>query len=131
MAELFRSDFLTVSQEGDLVTLSWARDEPGDEHAQATARQVVAALDAHLKAHPGLRVRVLADRTRVKGNYPRAITVYTGWMLQHRNAFRAAAFATGNFLLRAGLKVATMVPGTVVKGFDDVEEARRFLQRLE
>jgi hypothetical protein len=124
---LYRSEYLSVDVEGDLVTLAWSHEEPDDAHATETARQVTAVLEQYLGAHPGQPLRVLADLTVVKGSFPRASAAYTGWLLKHRAVVRAGAFATRNLLLRMALKAATLVPGLTMRGFSDAQAARAFL----
>jgi hypothetical protein len=87
-----------------------------------------AALDKALVEHPGKKVLVLVDLMVVKKTFPRATAAYTQWLLGHRSDIKAGAFATGSFLLRTGVSAAMIVPGLTMKGFSDLEDAKKFLR---
>ena len=112
---------------GGRVSLSWHREEPNDEHATRTAKTVSAVIDKWLDEHATDKVAVLVDLMVVRKNFPRAIASYTGWLLSHRSRIRVGAFATKSFLLRAGLTAAILVPGLTMKGFGDLDDAKKFL----
>src|SRR4051794_18035770 len=130
MPELYRNDYMTVTADEpqDWVILSWSREEPSDEHSVGTAKAVTAALDKALVEHPGRKMFVLVDLMVVKKTFPRATAAYTQWLLGHRADIKAGAFATGSFLLRTGVSAAMIVPGLTMKGFSDLEDAKKFLR---
>jgi hypothetical protein len=130
MTELFRTDYLTVTLDGSLLTLGWSREEPSDEHSVATAKQTQAVLDKHLADNPGVRLRVLVDLMVVKKTFPRATAVYTAWLLSHRASVIGGAFATKSMIMRAFLAGAVLVPGITMKGFSDLGDAKKFLDGL-
>jgi hypothetical protein len=131
MQELYRSDYVTVTQDGGLVAMVWGREEPNDDHAVETARAIARVLDDHVAKVPaGTKYSVLVDLVVVKKNFPRATVVYTQWLLGHRNVLKGGAFATKSLLLRAGISAAVLVPGFTMKGFSDGDEARRFAKSL-
>ena len=131
MTELYRNDYMTVALDGVRLTLGWTREEPGDDHAVGTADAVKKALDAFLAQHAGEKYAVLVDLTPVKRTFPRAIAAYTTWLLGHRSNIRGGAFVTKSLMLRAGISAAVLVPGLTMKGFSDVDDARKFLAKFE
>ena len=128
MPELYRNDYMTVTETDGQVTLSWTREEPSDEHSVGTAKAVTAALDKALSENPGIKVLVLVDLMVVKKTFPRAIAAYTQWLLGHRAQIKAGAFATGSFILRTAVSGAVIIPGLTMKGFSSLEDARAFLR---
>ena len=132
MTELHRDDYMTVTYDDDnggRVSLSWHREEPDDAHATQTAKTVSKVIDDWMDAHPNDKVAVLVDLMVVKKNFPRAIASYTSWLLSHRSRIRVGAVATKSFLLRAGLTAAVLVPGLTMKGFGDLDGAKKFLSK--
>jgi len=127
MPELYRNDYMTVTETDGQVTLSWTVEEPNDEHSVGTARAVTKALDKALADNPGIKVLVLVDLMVVKKTFPRATAAYTQWMLGHRAQIKAGAFATGSFILRAAVSSAMLIPGLTMKGFSSLEDAKKFL----
>jgi hypothetical protein len=73
-------------------------------------------------------VLVLVDLMVVKKTFPRATAAYTQWLLGHRARIKAGAFATGSFMLRTAVSAAMLVPGLTMKGFSDLEDAKKFLR---
>jgi hypothetical protein len=131
MQELYRNDYVTVTEDAGLVAMVWGREEPNDEHAVGTARAITRALDEHLAKVPSTnRYSVLVDLVVVKKNFPRTTVAFTQWLLGHRSVLKGGAFATKSFLLRAGISAAVLVPGFTMKGFTDADEARRFAKSL-
>ncbi|MFN7133508.1 MAG: hypothetical protein ACK4N5_15635 [Myxococcales bacterium] len=128
MTELYRNDYMAATLDADLLTLAWRCEEPDDEHAVETVKQLTRALDAHLAASPGIKVNVLVDLVPVKRNYPKAVSTFSAWMLGKRHHVRAGAFATKSLMLRAALSAAALMPGLTAKGFSDAESALRFLR---
>ncbi|MGZ3417833.1 MAG: STAS/SEC14 domain-containing protein [Polyangiales bacterium] len=130
MPELYRNDYMTVTADEpkDWVILSWSREEPSDEHSVGTAKAVQVALDKALVDHPNTNVLVLVDLMVVKKTFPRATASYTQWLLSHRSRIKAGAFATGSFLLRTAVSAAMIVPGLTMKGFSDLDDAKKFLR---
>ncbi len=126
--ELYRNDYMTVIHEAGHLILAWTREEPNDEHATATAKEVTKALDAESAAHPGEKFYVLVDLTVVKKTFPRATATYTQWLIGHRDRIKAGAFATKSFMLRTAVSAAMLVPGLTMKGFADVHDAKAFLK---
>jgi len=131
VTELYRNDYMTVTLDGVRLTLGWTREEPGDDHAVKTADAVKKALDDFIAQHPGEKCTVMVDLTPVKRTFPRAIASYTTWLLGHRASIRGGAFVTKSLMLRAGISAAVLVPGLTMKGFSDVEDARKFLDKFE
>ena len=127
MEELHRDEYVSVIFDAGRVTMSWAREEPDDDHAVKTSKTVQAAMDKFLDAHPGEKFAVLVDLIAVKKSFPRAIASFTSWLLSHRDRIKVGAFATKSFLLRAGLTTAILVPGVTMKGFGDLDDAKKFL----
>ena len=128
MPELYRNDYMTVTETDGQVTLSWTREEPSDEHSVGTAKQVTAALDKALAENPGIKVLVLVDLRVVKKTFPRATATYTQWLLGHRAQVKAGAFATGSFILRTAVSASMIIPGITMKGFKNLDDARAFLK---
>jgi hypothetical protein len=129
MPELYRNDYMTVTETDGQVTLSWNREEPNDEHSVGTAKEVTKALDAALAAlKPDAKVLVLVDLMVVKKTFPRATAAYTQWLVGHRGRIKAGAFATGSFILRTAVSGAMLIPGLTMKGFSNLEDARAFLK---
>ena len=131
VTELYRNDYMTVTDERGRLTLAWQREEPDDSHAVATAQAVRQALDAHLDAHEGERWSVLVDLVVVRKSFPRSTASYTAWLLGHRARVKGGAFVTKNILLRAGISAAVIVPGLTMKGFSDLGDAHVFLRKIE
>ena len=131
MTELYRNDYMTVTLDGVRLTLGWTREEPGDDHAVKTADAVKKSLDAFLGEHAGEKYSVMVDLTPVKRTFPRAIASYTGWLLGHRSSIRGGAFVTKSLMLRAGISAAVLVPGLTMKGFSDLDDAKKFLTKFE
>ncbi len=138
--ELFRNDYMTASLDDARLALSWQREEPSDDHSVETARKVTAALDALVleakesDAKSGnaktTKVAVLVDLMVVKRTFPRAIALYTAWLLKNRGHIRGGAFATKSLLLRAAISTAILVPGLTMKGFSDLDDAHAFLAKF-
>lgn len=128
MPELYRNDYMTVTADEGWVILSWSREEPSDEHSVETAKAVQKALEAEMGAHKGEKFLVLVDLTVVKKTFPRATAAYTQWLLGHRDQIKAGAFATKSFMLRTAVSAAMLVPGLTMKGFADLDEAKKFLR---
>jgi hypothetical protein len=128
MPELYRNDYMTVTENDGQVTLSWSREEPNDEHSVGTAKEVTKALDGALAANPDAKVLVLVDLMVVKKTFPRATAAYTQWLIGHRARIKAGAFATGSFILRTAVGAAMIIPGLTMKGFSNLEDARAFLR---
>jgi hypothetical protein len=130
MQELYRNDYMTVVEDNGWITLGWTREEPNDEHSVGTSKEVTKALDALLPQASG-KYLILVDLMCVKKTFPRATAAYTQWLLSHRDRIKAGAFATGSFLLRAGVSAAMLIPGLTMKGFSKLEDAKAFLKSKE
>jgi len=128
MPELYRNDYMTVTETDGQVILSWSREEPNDEHSVGTAKEVSKALDKALADHPGQKFLVLVDLMVVKKTFPRATAAYTQWLLGHRAQIKAGAFATGSFILRTAVSAAMIIPGLTMKGFSSLDDAKAFLR---
>ena len=127
--ELLRTDYLTLTEDGERITLAWHREEPNDDHSVATAEVVKRHLDAFVAAHPGEKRKMLVDLLCVKKTFPRGTAAYTGWLIAHRAQIRGGAFVSKSLLLRAGVSAALLVPGLTMKGFSDLGEANAFLAK--
>jgi hypothetical protein len=130
MTELLRTDYMTATLDGALLTLAWQREEPNDDSSVATAKLVAEALDKLLAEKPQTRVRVLVDLTVVKKTFPRGTAAYTAWLLKRRANVIGGAFVTKSMIMRAFLAGAVLVPGITMKGFGDVADARAFVLGL-
>lgn len=134
--ELYRNDYMTASLAsaeeagGARLVLAWQREEPSDDHSVETARKVAAALDAMVAEPNAAKFAVLVDLMVVKRTFPRAIALYTAWLLKNRAHIRGGAFATKSMLLRAAISTAILVPGLTMKGFSDLDDAKAFLKKL-
>ena len=128
MPELYRNDYMTVTETDGQVTLSWSREEPNDDHSVGTAKEVTKALDKALTDNPDAKVLVLVDLMVVKKTFPRATAAYTQWLVGHRSRIKAGAFATGSFILRTAVSGAMLIPGLTMKGFSNLDDARAFLK---
>lgn len=125
--ELYRNDYMTVTEDAGYLTLAWTREEPSDEHSVATAKAVAKALDSQLERAIG-RYLVLVDLMVVKKTFPRATAAYTQWLLGHRDRVKAGAFATGAFFLRTAVSASMLIPGVTMKGFSNIEDAKAYLR---
>ena len=127
MTELYRNDYMTVTEDAGWLTLAWTREEPSDEHSVVTAKAVTKALDAQLDRAVG-KYLVLVDLMVVKKTFPRATAAYTQWLLSHRDRVKAGAFATGAFILRTAVSASMIIPGVTMKGFSNLVDAKAYLR---
>lgn len=130
MRELFRDDYLVITEDEGVATLKWLQEEPDDAHAVATAGKVREVIEAELAREPKQSIAVVADLTVVKRTFPRATAAYASLLLAHRDRVLGGAFATKSLLLRTAITAATLIPGTSIKGFSSADDAQRFARSL-
>ena len=126
--ELYRNDYMTVTENDGWLILAWTKEEPDDTHSVGTAKAVAAALDAQIERAAGRKFLVLVDLMCVKKTFPRATAAYTQWLLGHRAHVKAGAFATGGFILRTAVSASMIIPGVTMKGFSTLEDAKSYLR---